>query len=121
MAATSTNGKYTVQLIATSGSVSDTMTKVDYITVDDNMSVNIPQNSGIVGPIPGDNRISIFTSVKETKPVVLFNLLGKPVLETYFQHDERAINTSELAEGQYTLHWTGDDNTQYWTTVIICH
>lgn len=113
------NGNYSVQLIATSESVSDTMLKSGYITVDDKMQIVLPQREKLLFPNPASTEIHLTNFNIKEGSVRLYNANGSQVDVSFASQVSNVLDVSQLKAGTYLLRWKGSDDIEYWTKVMV--
>jgi len=112
------SGKYTVKLVAANASGSGTITKTDYISIDDNAGIkNIHQNRSIAYPNPANQYLNIEIGANESRNlnVFVFDMGGKLIQNTTFTIDGKEIrlDTSLLSNGNYNAVIIADDSIFY--------
>jgi PKD repeat protein len=119
----SNSGKYTVKLVAANAAGNGTITKTDYIKIDDNASLkNVNPNRSIAYPNPANENVNIEIGnlVNQNIKVFVFDMEGKLVQNTAFTNAEHTIvlNTSFLANGSYNAVIISDSSIFYSTFSI---
>ena len=106
----STDGKYTVKLVVSAGSIKDSIEKVDFITVGPIGFEDIDLNKSIkIYPNPLQQNNALFIDFEQVKivDIQLVNIVGKSIqIETETSSNRIKIETSNLSSGIYILKLT---------------
>ena len=118
----STKGKYTVKLVATSGSVSDSMTKTDYITIDANSNINEVSTGMSWGPNPSYGRLTFIGDVNACpKTIQLYTVDGKLLKNSIVNSYDKSVDLSSIAEGMYYISWVDAARVRHRSKLFIAN
>ena len=116
----STKGQYTVTLVARSGSVSDTMTKTNYITIDANSSITEVSTVVSWGPNPSYGRLTFTGDVNACpKSIQLYTVDGKLLTNSVVNSYNQSVDLSSIAEGVYYISWVDARNIRHRSKLLI--
>lgn len=101
----SDTGKYSVKLVAKGIFSSDSLTKTDYITVNDAAGIqSLADHRIAVYPVPAKGAIHITNNTDEELTYVLINLIGTSMINgTIEKNKTGSFQTKQIPNGVYSL------------------
>jgi PKD repeat protein len=113
-----TNNTYTVTLIVTDDCGADTTTQT--VTVSTIGLLDLEGDIFVAYPNPANDVLNIQSTQNITR-VELMDMTGRVVISSDYNTMEVEVNTSHLAEGQYTLRAVQEDGVAKITSIEVIH
>jgi len=111
-------GKYTITLIASNASGANTLTKKDYINIQNTSIYNSVKSGFVIYPNPTEDVLNVMTT--EQAIIELYNSYGLLVKSSDLIEGVNPISVSELPAGTYILKLKTSQG-QYSQKVIVNH
>jgi len=81
----------------------------------------LANNIPVLYPNPADNVLNIQTGLNNYCGIVLYDILGRQILETKIEQPETQLNVSSLPAGVYQVVLMDADHQRYYERLVISH